>query len=152
MTDIDISDLKDHLGYWLRFFSNAVTNGFARRVEQKGVSVAEWVVMRILFDRPSMVSSRIAKEMGMTRGAVTKLGNRLLAKGLITRQPSPDDGRVQMLALTMTGRDLVPVLAALADENDAFYFRHLTTDERKTLEGVLKKLIATAELSAVPVD
>lgn len=151
MTTTDVSDLKDHLGYWLRFLSNAVSNGFARRIEEQGVSVAEWVVLRILLGRPPMVSSRMAEEMGMTRGAVTKLADRLLAKGLITREPSPDDGRVQLLALTMAGRDLVPALAALADENDEFYFRHLTNDERKTLEGLLKKLITATGLSVVPI-
>jgi len=140
------------LGYWLRFVSNAVSNGFARRVEERGVSVAEWVVMRILLERPPMISSRIAEEMGMTRGAVTKLADRLLAKGLVTRTPSQDDGRVQLLALTAAGRDLVPTLARLADENDEFYFRHLTADERKALEGLLKKVVTAAELSTVPID
>lgn len=152
MSKTRVSDLKDHLGYWLRFLSNAVSNGFARRVEEMGVSIAEWVVLRILLDRSPMMLSRIAEEMDMTRGAVTKLADRLLAKGLVTREPSPDDGRVQLLALTKAGRSLVPALAALADENDHFYFRHLTKNERKTLEGLLRKLIAAAGLNAVPID
>jgi DNA-binding MarR family transcriptional regulator len=152
LNDEGVSGLKDHLGYWLRFVSNAVSHGFARRVEEKGVSVAEWVVMRILLDQSPSMSSRIAEEMGMTRGAITKLADRLLAKGFLTRDPSPDDGRVQLLGLTAAGRALVPTLAKLADENDEFYFRHLTEDERKTLEALLKKLVSAAALSALPVD
>lgn len=152
MSNEDVSDLTDHLGYWLRIVSNAVSNSFARRVEKEGVSVAEWVLMRILLGRTPMVSSRIAEEMGMTRGAVTKLADRLLTKGLVTREPSAVDGRVQLLALTQTGMELVPALARLADENDDFYFGHLTEDERETLKGLLRKLVTAAELNALPVD
>jgi DNA-binding MarR family transcriptional regulator len=152
VNDNDVSDLTDHLGYWLRIVSNAVSNGFARRVEKEGVSVAEWVLVRILLGRTPTVSSRIAEELGMTRGAVTKLTDRLLTKGLVTREPSADDGRVQLLALTQTGTDLVPALARLADENDDLYFGHLTENERETLKGLLRKLVTTAELKALPVD
>ena len=45
-----VSDLTDHLGYWLRFVSNHVSQAFASRVAAHGVSVAEWVLMRQLFD------------------------------------------------------------------------------------------------------
>jgi DNA-binding MarR family transcriptional regulator len=147
-----ISDVQDHLGYWLRFVSNAVSHGFAARLEKRGVSAGEWVVLRVLLAREPMMSSRIAEELGMTRGGITKLADRLLAKGWIVRVPSPTDGRVQMLSLTRAGSRLVPSLAALADENDEFFFRHLTKAERDTLEALLKKLIAGAGQSTVPID
>ncbi|MEI9903824.1 MAG: MarR family transcriptional regulator [Asticcacaulis sp.] len=79
------SKLSAHLGYWLRFVSNHVSHGFALAVEAQGVTVAEWVVLRQLFDHGAMPPSRIADELGMTRGAITKLADRLLAKALITR-------------------------------------------------------------------
>ena len=44
------SSLDRHLGYWLRAVSNAVSRGFAARVEAEGVSVAEWVFLRLLHD------------------------------------------------------------------------------------------------------
>ena len=37
-----ISDLDAHLGYWLRFVSNHVSQTFASRLQGKGVTVAEW--------------------------------------------------------------------------------------------------------------
>ncbi len=42
-TDKSPSDLHDHLGYWLRTVSNAVSQSFARKVEGEGVTVAERV-------------------------------------------------------------------------------------------------------------
>ena len=44
--DPTVSDLKKHMGFWLRFVSNHVSVAFARKLQDSGVSVAEWVVMR----------------------------------------------------------------------------------------------------------
>jgi DNA-binding MarR family transcriptional regulator len=152
MTRKRVAELADHLGYWLRFVSNQVSHSFARRLEQEGVAVGEWVVMRTLLDREPTMSSRIAEELGMTRGAITKLADRMLAKGWIARRPSPDDGRVQMLALTPAGRGLVPRLAAIADRNDELFFRHLSAAERRTLERLMRKLVEKAGIGTVPTD
>lgn len=45
-----VPDLTAHLGYWLRYVSNHVSQAFARKVEANGVTVAEWVLMRRLLD------------------------------------------------------------------------------------------------------
>ena len=78
-----ISKLEDHLGYWLRAVSNAVSHGFARKVEAEGVTVAEWAFMRVIYGQTEMSPSALAAAMGMTRGAISKLAERLEAKGLV---------------------------------------------------------------------
>ena len=65
----DVSDLTAHLGYWLRYVSNHVSQAFARKVEAHGVTVAEWVLMRQLLGEEALAPSRLAERMGMTRGA-----------------------------------------------------------------------------------
>ena len=91
------SALTDHLGYWLRFVSNHVSQSFARKVEAHGVTVAEWVLMREMFGREGTPPSELAEQIGMTRGAISKLADRLIAKSLITRTQSKDDARYQAL-------------------------------------------------------
>ena len=44
------SDLETHLGYWLRFVSNHVSHAFSLKLQARDVTVAEWVVLRELFD------------------------------------------------------------------------------------------------------
>src|ERR1700744_455048 len=121
-----VSDLEDHLGYWLRYVSNQVSHGFARKVLARDVTVAEWVMLRVLYEEDAMAPSALAERMGMTRGAISKLTGRLVAKALVTRSADREDRRYQALALTATGRALVPELSALADANDAEFFDHLT--------------------------
>ena len=151
-TDKAPSDLHDHLGYWLRMVSNAVSQSFARKVESEGVTVAEWVFLRVLYDVDRIAPSVLAERMGMTKGAISKLAERLLEKDLIEREANQDDKRAQVLALTPTGRAIVPRLAELADANDASFFGALTPDERIGLEKLLRKIALHRELTNVPID
>lgn len=136
------SPLDAHLGYRLRQASNAISQAFARRLEESGITVAEWVVLRSLFDTEALAPSRLAEAMGMTRGAISKLADRLVGKGLVRRLPHPGDGRAHGLALTPAGRDRVPALAAAADANDAAFFGALRPEDRAALERILRGLAA----------
>lgn len=145
-----ISDLDHHLGYWLRYVSNHVSHAFSRKIEAKGVTVAEWVVLRQLYDHEAMLPSTLAEELGMTRGAISKLAERLVAKSLIVRTFSDYDRRFQNLALTASGQALVPELAALADQNDAEFFGHLAAEERKMIEEMMRDIVNRRGLKTLP--
>jgi DNA-binding MarR family transcriptional regulator len=146
------SYLTSHLGYWLRHVSNHVSYAFARKLEGRDVTVAEWVVMRELYGEDALAPSRLADKLGLTRGAISKLAERLIAKGFVTRTPDVSDGRAHTLAVTSKGRSLVPKLAALADQNDAEFFDHLTPRERATVERVLKDTVKIRGLTSIPID
>jgi DNA-binding MarR family transcriptional regulator len=146
------SHLASHLGYWLRYVSNHVSQAFARKVEHEGVTVAEWVVLRALYDQDELAPSRLARNLDLTRGAISKLADRLQAKSLIVRRDNEGDGRAHLVALSPAGRDLVPKLSALADQNDAEFFGHLTEAERETLEALMKGVVERRGLRSIPID
>ncbi|MBL8618070.1 MAG: winged helix-turn-helix transcriptional regulator [Deltaproteobacteria bacterium] len=146
------SDLGDHLGYWLRAVSNHTSLLFQRRVESQGVTVAEWVVLRRLYDVDDVHPSELARLLGLSRGAVSKLIDRLAAKALVGVRADPHDGRAQRLSLSPAGRALVPVLAALADQNDAEVFGALDPTEQAALFTTLQRLVAQLGLGGAPVD
>src|ERR1700751_3387221 len=127
------SDLKAHVGFWLRFVSNHVSHAFARKLQSCGVTVAEWVVMREMFEEEETSPGVLAEHIGMTRGGVSKLVDRLVGKALIPRTDRTDDRRFQSIALTAAGRGLIPQLAALADQNDEEFFGPLSAGERGAL-------------------
>jgi DNA-binding MarR family transcriptional regulator len=146
------SSLEAHVGYWLRFVSNHVSHAFSRKVEERGVTVAEWVVLRQLLEMGETAPSRLADDLGMTRGAISKLVERLVEKGMIRREESGTDRRSHLISLTSSGYELVPTLAALADRNDAEFFGHLTPEQKDELVKLLKEIVRRHELKDVPVD
>jgi DNA-binding MarR family transcriptional regulator len=147
-----VSELTAHLGFWLRLVSNHASQAFASKLAGRDVTVAEWVTLRTLYEKDPTPPSRLAEEMGMTRGAITRLADRLIAKGFIVRTADPDDGRAQTLALTPRGADLTPDLAVLADLNDAEFFHSLSGDERATLECLLRRLADHGRMTALPIE
>ena len=96
-------ELSSHLGYWLRFVSNHVSHAFALKVENLGVTVAEWVVLRQLLAAEPAAPSRLADLMGVTRGTVSKLVDRLIAKELVARENNASDRRALSAAARTVG-------------------------------------------------
>ena len=146
------SDLSSHLGYWLRYVSNHVSHAFALKLGSCDATVAEWAILRELYGDDHRAPSHVAQKLGLTRGAISKLADRLIAKGLATRTASASDGRAQTLALTAGGRRLVPKLAALADRNDAEFFGHLGPKQRSAVERILKEIVRIRGLKSTPID
>jgi DNA-binding MarR family transcriptional regulator len=99
-----------------------------------------------------MASSQIAETAGLTRGAVSKVLEKLEGKTLVARTGALQDSRVQWLSLTRKGAGMVPRLAAIADRNDEHFFGCLEPEERAALGGLLKKLADFHQLRAVPVE
>lgn len=151
VAETPVSALEDHLGYWLRAVSNHVSQAFSAKVEQEGVTVAEWVVLRALYMH-SAKPSELAEQIGRTRGAVSKLLDRLVAKELVVVTDDPDDRRAQLVTLRPTGRRLVPKLAALADANDAAAFGHLSVRDRKELRKTLEGLATHLGIVGGPLE
>ena len=146
------SQLESHLGYWLRRVSNAVSGSFARSLQARQTSVAEWVLLRHLHDRKHATPGELADALTMTRGAISKIIDKLQAKQWIRSRIKPEDNRVQVLSLTAVGRRVVPDLAKIADHNDDQFFAFLNTRERHLLRDLLIKLANHHHIRNVPFE
>ncbi len=144
--------LETHLGYWLRRVSNAVSGSFARSLQERQTSVAEWVLLRRLYDRKQSTPGELADALTMTRGAISKIIDKLQEKGWIRSRIKPEDNRVQLLSLTASGRRVVPELAGIADQNDDRFFAFLNTGERRLLRELLIKLADHHRIRDVPFE
>ena len=144
--------LEIHLGYWLRRVSNHVSSNFARALQEKQASVAEWVVLSQVREHPEIRPAELADTLGLTRGAVSKILDKLEQKKWISRNTLQADNRGQLLLLTPRGRRVLPVLTDIADRNDARFFDCLADKERQTLEKLLRKLTDFHGLRDIPTE
>jgi DNA-binding MarR family transcriptional regulator len=141
------SNLEDHLGYWLRRLSNGVSQAFAERLARHEISVPQWVVLRLVFDHAGISLKDLAIKVGVDLGALSRMVERLVSHGLLTRNPKPGNRREVEIELTRTGRALVPNLAREADENDEAFFRPLSATQRDSLLKTIKLLLEANQLS-----
>jgi DNA-binding MarR family transcriptional regulator len=142
--------LEAHLGFWLRFVSNHVSARFEALLEERGVTVTEWVALRTLLDQSEASHAALIRALGMTKGAASKVVSRLEEKGLARRRQVDGRGREQLLVLTPKGRALVPRLAGLADDNDEHFFGHLGAARRDAAMKLMQSLVKHHQLKEVP--
>lgn len=102
--------------------------------------------------RPGITPAKIAETLGLTRGAVSKIIDKLEAKGWLARSTKPEDGRVQLLSLSSRGNRALPELAAIADHNDQVFFEGLNSEEKDRLRRLLCKLVDFHQIRDVPVE
>lgn len=144
--------LEAHLGFWLRFVSNHVSVRFQKLLEERGVTVTEWVALRTLLAQRETSHAALIAALGVTKGAASKVISRLEEKGLAERLLAEGRAREQVLVLTPRGKALVPQLAALADSNDQHFFGHLPASERQALMDTMQGLVRQHQLKEIPTD
>jgi DNA-binding MarR family transcriptional regulator len=146
------ANLEGHLGYWLRWVSRQLSGGFAHALQERGLSVAEGLALNQIDAASGLNCAELAVAMDMTRGAISKILDKLQDKGLLSRAISDGDNRIQILSLTRRGRRLVPELTRIAQGNDADFFGALSADERATLRNLLRKVAAAHQLRTAPLE
>ena len=147
-----VSEIEAHLGYWLRLVSNHVSHGFRVKMEASGVTVSEWVVLRELYRLGRSSPGALVREIGLSKGAISKLIDRLAGKQLVTRTAVEADRRHQEVELTPQGRALVPRLAHLADDNDRQFFGHLSPEARSALLQAMRAIAQIHQFKGAAVD
>jgi len=146
------AELESHLGYWMRRVSNRVSGAFARALQARQTSVAEWVMLQHLRQRPRTTPGELAEALSLTRGAVSKIVDKLEAKNWIASSTKREDHRVQLLSLTPRGRRVLPQLAEIADRNDRQFFDCLDAGEKASLRHLLGKLAEFHHITDTPVE
>jgi DNA-binding MarR family transcriptional regulator len=146
------SNLEEHTGFWLRKLSNHVSASFEHRLRPHDVSVANWVVLRTLYPHEALPLKDIVSRVGVDQGALSRMIERLVARGLVAQRESPASRREVSISLTNEGRRLVPKLASEADENDRAFFGRLTARERAAFDGSVKTLLAMSPIRGTPID
>ncbi len=150
MKDSKTSDLEYHIGYWLRFVSNHVSFSFRDRLEVHGVTVAEWVALRSLYNRAPCTLGELSEQIGIDLGATSRLVERVIKKKLALREISAEDRRYVTLNLSTAGKKLIPKLAREADLNDAFFFDSLNKEDKRHLLRIMQTLVETHKLKEKP--
>lgn len=150
MNNEKISDLENHLGFWLRFVSNHVSFSFRDRIAELGVTVAEWVALRSLYNHAPCTLGELSEKVGIDLGATSRLVERLIKKKLASRKSSKEDRRYVTLDLSAAGKKLIPKIAHEADLNDAAFFDCLTKTDKDHILRIMQFLVKTHKLKEKP--
>jgi DNA-binding MarR family transcriptional regulator len=134
--------MGDAIGHQVFSVMTLMRREVEARMAEHGLTDAQWKPLWMLRAGRASTAIELAREMDVDAGAVTRMVDRLEAKGLIERVRSDEDRRVVNLRLTRAGEtaaDKVPhVLAAV--NND--FLRGFSESEWKQLRKLLARLVA----------
>ena len=109
-----------------------------------GLSHVQCQVLHLMEPGEPVPMSRLAEVLSCDASNVTGLVDRLEARGLLERRPSPDDRRVKVLDLTPAGARLRgEMLRHMTGET--LPLSSLTLDERRALVKLLERLVGENE-------
>ncbi len=108
------------------------------------VTAAQYVILTNLAVGEADSAARFCKMMSYDPGAMTRMLDRLEAKGLLRRKRCPDDRRLVNIELTDAGRAAIPQLRACSVTVLNRFLRGFSADEAATLERLLMRMAANA--------
>ncbi len=120
----------------------------ARVFDAYGLGAATFGVLVTLarLDETGGVSQRrLMDELDLTSGTISVRMDRLVAEGLVRREPDPDDRRNVRITLTATGRELFERVAPAHLANERRLLAPLTAEEERQLAHLLRKLLLEFE-------
>jgi len=141
-------DHKDELRLWLRLFTckEVIESEVRRRLRDSfDVTLPRFDLMAQLYRAPkAMTLGELSQRMMVSNGNVTGLVDRLLEQGLVSRRPSPQDRRAQLVSLTVEGRRFFRTMARANGDWIAEMLADLSADDIETLMRLLAKTKASA--------
>jgi MarR family transcriptional regulator, multiple antibiotic resistance protein MarR len=126
---------------------NALDEALAREpgLAALEVSSAQYVIISVLAQRGGVDSAaQLCKDISYDGGAMTRMIDRLEAKGLISRRRCGDDRRLVWIELTDLGREALPVLRACSVQVLNRFLRGFSQAEARQLEGFLVRMLQNA--------
>ena len=130
----------DSIGHLLRQALASLSRAAEAEMKLCGLTSVQWAPLMMIGRGGHQTAASLARDLNTDTGAMTRMLDRLEAKGLLTRRRSETDRRVVELALTDLGRqttDQIPLHLGRV------YNSHLggfTPDEFEQLKGFLRRL------------
>jgi DNA-binding MarR family transcriptional regulator len=112
---------------------------------QLEISAAQYVILSVLAQRGCVDSTaQLCKDLSYDGGAMTRMIDRLEAKGLIRRNRCSDDRRVVKVELTELALDALPKLRACSVQVLNRLLHGFSDEEARQFEGYLLRMLRNA--------
>lgn len=128
--------------YLMRRILSCMASEVDFALEPRGLTSAQWLpLLKLHMGRASTVAE-LARDCELDTGAMTRLLDRLEAKGLIQRVRSSEDRRVVNLELTKEGREAARQIPGVLCKVQNSFLQGLSVEEWQQLKDLLRRVLA----------
>ena len=137
----NVKNMRKSPGFLLRCayqFSVAIV---AEHLTPLNLTSVQFATLVAVHDHPGLDATRLAAMINFDRPTLTGVIDRLEAKGLLVREPDPDDRRARLLFLTPEGEKMLADADRAAHKSRDVLLDPLPPAERKQFMLLLEKLV-----------
>lgn len=142
---------EESMGYLMRRILTMVSSEVERQLEPIGLTNAQWLPLYKLSIGKASTVAELALESQVDAGAMTRLLDRLEAKGLCQRVRSVSDRRVVNIELTDAGRQAAAGIPAVLSSVQNAHLAGFSAPEFDALMGFLHRIHTNAQAAVAPV-
>jgi DNA-binding MarR family transcriptional regulator len=136
---------EDSVGYLMRQILNCVGHEIERQLAHTDLTNAQWIPLFKLYNGQATTVAELARECHLDAGAMTRMLDRLEAKGLCKRVRSETDRRVVNIELTEAGvqsaSDIPKILSGVQNAHLAGF----SPEEFESLREYLRRILNNAQ-------
>jgi DNA-binding MarR family transcriptional regulator len=138
---VSFGALRDIVGFHMARATVTAYDAFERHLGKPfDLRKVEFSLLMLLLANAPIAPKRLARALSVTAPKLTLLLDRLQQRGLLERQPNPQDGRSQHVVLTDRGRQLARAAEAAAGPMERELLSRLSPAEHAMLIELLGKL------------
>ena len=145
----DLAVLPGHLIRRLQQIAVAI---FLEDTSEFGVTPVQYAALRWLGSSPGIDQRTLAGKVGLDTSTLGGVVDRLEARGLVSRQPSPTDRRVKQLVLTENGAQLLLDMEPALQKSQQRILAPLSAKKQTQFLNLLVELVdKNNDLSRAPI-
>jgi DNA-binding MarR family transcriptional regulator len=138
-------------GYLFRRMQQIAVALFVEECSAFDLTPVQYAALVAIHTHPGIDATRLSAVIAFDRSTLGNVIERLEAKTLIERRPSPEDKRVKLLFLTRAGTALLRDIRPAVDRAQVRMLQPLKAADRKMLMALLSQLVdLNNEASRVP--
>ena len=135
---------EDSIGFLMRQALNSVRQQIERQLAHTDLTNAQWIPLYKLYASQASTVAELARACQLDNGAMTRMLDRLEAKGLCSRVRSKEDRRVVNIVLPEAGKvaasEIPRILCGVQNAN----LQGFSPEEFDTLKSLLRRILANA--------
>ena len=131
----------ESVGYLIKRVRMAMTSAIDRELVSFDISHDQFGILLMIASGMGTTAAELSREMACDTSSMTRMIDRLEAKGLVTRTRSEDDRRIVFIVITDAGRVLADQLPDLIVRVMNVHLQDFSRDEVELLKSLLRRML-----------
>jgi len=145
MEAIIVYRFTDSVPYLLARAGALTAECFSRRLAAHGISLQMYRVLAVLRQTGTHTLRELSELVSVELSTLSRLVGVMVRRGLVTRTRPAENGRIVIIALTETGREVAETLMPVAAEIEALLVHDLGPEQIRELKTVLRAMYHVLE-------